>query len=150
MNIPGKGRVWHLTAKVGPVIMKIKRLFKRSPLTGAAKTQESIMSQTVTRVRRAGEVISEVRPDLPPKPKGRTVKVKARSYSRVSMADKRAAIPYATRKQLSAVQWAELGDNLRVLNRYSYVNADALSLAESREAILSIQRCSLLRFMAQA
>ena len=108
------------------------------------------MLKKVLRLRRDGEVINETRPVLRKVKKARTVKVKASRWGQVSMSDQRASVPCPTRKNLTTVQWAELGDCLRVLRRYGYVNADTLSLAESRDAILSIQRCSLLRFMAQA
>ena len=98
------------------------------------------------RVRREGEVISETRPT---KRKARKVRRPPVRTWGMTKTEERLHCPMPSRKDLTAYQWREYGDALRVLNRYEYINADLLSLSEARAAIRSIQVCSGLRFIAQ-
>ena len=102
-------------------------------------------TKRIIRVRREGEIISEsTRPQQSKRTKRALPKVQAKGSVTKGINKSR-----PKRKHLTACQWQEWGDNLRVLNRYDYQNARTLSLVDSRDAIRSVQRCSGLRFMAQ-
>ena len=101
----------------------------------------------VIRRRRAGEVVSEIRPDVPVIRKRPPVKVKASRWGSVSMADERAAIDRPKRKQLSEKQWAKRGDYLRVLKGCGYEGADQLSLDDCKTAYYSTVKMCKYRCM---
>ena len=103
----------------------------------------------VVRTRREGTVIREsARPVVRKTSTARTVKRPVVRAWGMSKTEERLATPMPVRKDLTLVQWRERGDALRILNRYSYVNADLLSLNECRDAVLSIERCCDFRCMA--
>ena len=101
----------------------------------------------VVRTRREGTVIREsTRPVV-----RKTARIVKRPVVRawgMTKTEERLATPMPVRKDLTLVQWREWGDNLRVLRRYSYVHADLLSLADSRDAIRSIHVCCNFRCMS--
>ena len=100
----------------------------------------------VVRTRREGTVIREDRPVA--KARKRTVRKPVVRAWGMTKTEQQLATPMPVRKDLTTVQWRERGDALRILNRYSYVNADLLSLNECRDAVLSIERCCDFRCMA--
>jgi len=100
----------------------------------------------VIRTRREGEVIREDRPVVKVR---RIVKRPVVQSWGMSKTEQRLATDMPVRKDLTLTQWREWGDNLRVLNFYSYIGADLLSLNDSRDAVRSIHTCCKLRVMAQ-
>ena len=100
----------------------------------------------VVRTRRKGEVIREDRPVA--KARKRTVRKPVVRAWGMTKTEERLATPMPVRKDLTMAQWRERGDALRILNRYSYINADLLSLNECRDAVLSIERCCDFRCRA--
>lgn len=102
-------------------------------------------TKRIIRVKREGEVIGETTRSKARKQRVRRPPVRTWGMTKT---EERLATPMPTRKDLTVAQWREWGDNLRVLNNYSYINADLLSLNESRDAIRSIHKCCDFRCMA--
>ena len=101
----------------------------------------------VIRTKRGGVVINEQRDEAVV-----TTRTVSRPVVRVwGMSEKAKARPHIedpSRNQLTAKQWAERGDNVRLLKRYGYEGASELSLAHSRDAVRSTVHCCKLRCMS--